>query len=209
MDPNRRAYALTALQQAGSSISNTGGAIPVSLNSGSSCGSLTGPSGYANPFARTQGLVPQRIDVGVDYDGTGEIDALGAAHITFAATGIGGGWVCNTHVNGGIVYQLLDGADQGRYIYVTEDVTPAVQTGQTVAAGQHIADFTPNGCLEIGFSTTGAGASPQAAALGQIPSSGDAGNNRTYCGQQMSNLLASTGAPAGLTEGKPVSGSSC
>ncbi|MBV9336751.1 MAG: hypothetical protein JO243_12770 [Solirubrobacterales bacterium] len=140
MDPNRRAYALAALQQAGTGISNTGSAIPVSLNGGSSCGSLNGPSRYANPFAHTQGLVPQRIDMGVDYDGTGEIDALGAAHITFAATGIGGGWVCNTHVNGGIVCQLLDGADHGRYIYVTEDVTqpskrvkpsPPVSTSRT------------------------------------------------------------------------------
>jgi hypothetical protein len=71
--------------------------------------SLT-PGQYANPFAHTRNLTPQRIDMGVDYDGQGEIDALGNARITFAATGIGGGWVCSTPTNGGIVYQLLRGA---------------------------------------------------------------------------------------------------
>jgi hypothetical protein len=38
---------------------------------------------------------------------------------------------------------------------------------------------------------------------------GDAGANRTYCGQQMSDLLASTGALAGLAEGRPITGTSC
>ena len=146
---------------------------------------------YANPFAHTKGLVPQRIDMGVDYDGTGEIDALGNARITFAGTGIGGGWVCDTSENGGVVYQLQ-----------------AVHTGQTVAAGQQIADFTPHGCIETGFSSQAA-PNPEAAALGQQATAGDAGANRTYCGQQMSNLLVSTGAPGGLTARKPVTGSSC
>ena len=208
MDGNRRAYAVAALQQAGGSVSGASAGTPVSLTTGSSCLSPARSSGYANPFAHTKGLVPQRIDMGVDYDGTGEIDALGNARITFAGTGIGGGWVCDTSENGGVVYQLQDGAYQGRYIYTTEDVIPSVHTGQTVAAGQQIADFTPRGCIETGFSS-GPAPNPEAAALGQQATAGDAGANRTYCGQQMSNLLVSTGAPAGLTEGKPVTGSSC
>jgi hypothetical protein len=87
---------------------------------------------YANPFAHTTNLVPRRFDMGVEYDGQGEIDALGNARITFAGTAIGGGWTCNTAENGGIVYQLTDGPDHGRYIYLTEDIIPNVTTGQHV-----------------------------------------------------------------------------
>lgn len=176
---------------------------------GAGCASAAGV--YADPFARTGNLVPRRIDMGVDYDGQGEIDAIGNARITFAGTGIGGGWTCNTPENGGIVYQLQDGPDAGRYIYLTEDVIPAVRSGSEVTAGQQIATFAPaggEGCIEIGFAS-GPTPSPQAAALGQQAQLGDAGANRTYCGQQMSDLLATTGAPAGLTEGRPITGSGC
>jgi hypothetical protein len=186
---------------------NNPGATPATLAQG--CASAAGM--YANPFAHTRGLVAQRIDMGVDYDGSGEIDALGNARITFAATGIGGGWTCDTSTSGGIVYELTDGPDQSRYVYLTEDVIPTVTGGEQVAAGQQIGTFAPaggTGCIEIGFAS-GPDPGPQAAALGQQATSGDAGANRTYCGQQMSNLLATTGAPAGLTEGRPIVGSSC
>ena len=183
------------------------GALPGSLGPG--CASAAGM--YANPFAHTQGLIPRRIDMGVDYDGQGEIDALGRGRVTFAGTGIGGGWTCNTAENGGIVYRLTTGPDAGRYVYVTEDVIPAVSTGTTVGAGQRIGTFAPvggTGCIEIGFAS-GPGPNPEAAALGQEAKTGDAGANRTYCGQEMSDVLASTGAPAGLPEARPVVGHSC
>jgi len=114
---------------------NNPGALPASL--AQDCTSAAGS--YTNPFAHTRNLIPRRIDMGVDYDGQGEIDALGNAHITFAGTGIGGNWTCNTSTNGGIVYQLSDGPDHGRYIYLTEDLIPTVHTGEQVSAGQQIA----------------------------------------------------------------------
>ncbi|MGH3610958.1 MAG: hypothetical protein ACRDRD_23150, partial [Pseudonocardiaceae bacterium] len=186
--------------------SNNPGAPPASL--AQDCSSAAGS--YVNPFAHTRNLIPRRIDMGVDYDGQGEIDALGNAKITFAATGIGGGWTCNTSANGGIVYQLTDGPDHGRYVYLTEDVIPTVRAGDQVAAGQQIATFAPtgaSGCIEIGWSG-GPTASPRAVLLGQ-QAAGDPGSNRTYCGQQMSDLLATTGVPAGLAEGRSVSGNGC
>ena len=67
------------------------------------------------------------IDMGVDYDGEGEIDAIGDAYITFAGTGIGGGWVCSTPTNGGVAYTLDDGPDQGKWVAVAEDVIPRVK----------------------------------------------------------------------------------
>jgi hypothetical protein len=119
---------------------------------GPTCSSANAaPGQHANPFAHTRNLTPQRIDMGVDYDGQGEIDAIGDAHITFASTRIGGGWVCSTPTNGGIVYQLDDGPDQGKWVYVAEDVIPTVTAGVTVHAGQPIATFAPpggTGCIE-------------------------------------------------------------
>ncbi len=186
---------------------NNPGASPGSL--AQDCTSAAGS--YANPFAHTHNLIARRIDMGVDYDGQGEIDALGNAHITFAGTGIGGGWTCNTSANGSVVYQLTDGPDHGRYIYLTEDVIPAVRSRDQVTAGQQIASFAPTGgtgCIEIGFAS-GPTPSPQALLLGQQATSGDVGGNRTYCGQQMSDLLTSTGTPSGLPEGRPISGNAC
>jgi hypothetical protein len=188
-------------------IAASGGTVFVSLPA--DCSQPASAGGYANPFARTQGLIARRIDMGVDYDGSGEIDAIGNAKIVFAATGIGGNWVCSTSANGGVVYQLTDGRYQGDYVYVTEDVIPTVHANDTVTAGQQIATFTsPTGCLEIGFAD-GPAPAPKAAALGQQAQAGDAGGNRTYCGQQMSDLLAAAGAPAGLAEGRPVTGTNC
>jgi hypothetical protein len=188
-------------------ITAAGGTVLVSLPA--DCSQPASAGGYANPFAHSQGLTAERIDMGVDYAGSGEIDAIGNARITFAGTGIGGNWVCSTPENGGVVYQLTDGRYQGDYVYVTEDVIPTVHPGDTIAAGQQLATFTsPHGCLEIGFSN-GPAPAPKAAALGQQAQTGDAGGNRTYCGQQMSDLLAATGAPAGLTEGRPVTGDHC
>ena len=165
---------------------------------------------YVNPFAHITGLVPQRIDMGVDYDGTGPLTTIGAARVVMAATGVGGGWTCGGGPNGAVVYQLVDGPDAKRYVYVTEDVTPTVLANpqRVLPAGTPIANMGGGGnCIEIGWAN-GPTDSTQAAALGQ-QASGDPGGNRTYCGQQMSDLLASTGAPAGLTEGKPVVGTHC
>jgi hypothetical protein len=171
---------------------------------------LTTPAGYVNPFARTRNLIPQRIDMGVDYDGTGAIDSLGNARVTFAGTGIGGGWTCSTSENGGVVYRLDDGQYRGRYVYVTEDIVPTVKAGDVVGAGQEIGTFAARGgqgCIETGWSR-GPAPNPQAAVLGQQATSGDAGSNRTYCGQQFSDLLRSLGAPGGL-EKQSLSGTSC
>jgi len=68
--------------------------------------------GAGQPISHTLDGYHYRIDMGVDYDGQGEIDAIGDARVTFAGTGIGGGWVCSTPTNGGIVYQLDDGPDR-------------------------------------------------------------------------------------------------
>ena len=87
-------------------------------------------------------------------------------------------------------YQLQDGPARGRYVYVTEDVIPTVTPGPRILpAGAPIANLSGGGnCIEIGWAN-GPTYSTVAASLAQQSQAGDAGNNRTYCGQQMSDLL--------------------
>jgi hypothetical protein len=154
-------------------------------------------NGYVNPFAHSTNLVPQRIDMGVDYDGIGPIDALGAARVTFA--GSDPGWAGGNSIN----YQLLDGPYQGRNVYVAEAVTPTVATGQTVAAGQQVATFGhgfSSNSIETGWAAGSGRPSALANVLHQADYSPgqDIGSYRTYCGQQFSDLLRALGAPGGL-----------
>jgi hypothetical protein len=167
------------------------------------------PGQYANPFAHSRSLTPQRIDMGVDYDGQGEIDAIGDAHIAFAATGIGGGWVCSTPTNGGVVYQLDDGSDQGKWVYVAEDVIPTVKAGDTVRAGQQIAIFAPPGgigCLEIGWASGRGSPSPIALQDGGFQDGSGCAAWRTAAGDNMSDLIHSLGGPYGTCRNQPIEG---
>jgi hypothetical protein len=164
---------------------------------------------YVNPFSRATDLVPERIDMGVDYSGRGPIVALGDVKVTYATADDPGWRYCGAA--GAITLQLLDGPDQGRDIYITEGVDPSVTTGQTVTAGQTIAEFAGAGCIEIGWSAVAEGAAPEAAALSQQAQgpNEDPGDNLTYCGNSMSELLASLGAPPGLRKGRSIVGDRC
>jgi hypothetical protein len=187
-------------------LNRSGGSQPVFVSTG--CGAA--PGQYANPFAAAPHIVADRIDMGVDYTDVQPepIGALGAGVVTYSqATDPGWGpFSCSEGHSGAVVYRLSDGPDAGRYVYVTEGLIPDVNAGQRVSAAQPIGTFA--GCIEIGWAS-GPSPSPQAAADGQANGSGDPGENRTFCGQQMSDLIQSLGGPAGLTEGKPVVGSSC
>ena len=148
------------------------------------------PQVYANPLRAVSGLVPERIDQGVDFSGAGPIYALGDAVITNAQGDNygwpGGGW---------ITYRLTDGPAAGQTVYVAENVTPAVTVGQQVTSSTVIANMYEGGdgietgwCMASGFT-----AESQLAEAGGISG---AGPFPTDVGVNFDELLQALGVPA-------------
>ncbi|HLY50523.1 MAG TPA: hypothetical protein VKR21_15130 [Solirubrobacteraceae bacterium] len=163
---------------------------------------------YVNPLKEVRGLTPRRIDLGVDYAGSGPLLALGRGRVTMASdsdSGPASCWAISCWPGGGIVvYRLLDGPFAGRYVYVTEHITVSVRTGQIVRAGQRIAT------LHAGYPWSewgwAAGRGPEALAMAdghRCPRS-DPGGWSTIDGRNMNHLLVGLGAPSGyLQAGTP------
>src|SRR5215472_2208950 len=107
------------------------------------------PAVYNNPLRAIKGLIPERIDQGVDFGGSGPIYAIGDAVITNATTSAGwpgGGW---------ITYTLAEGPAKGLTVFVAEDVTPTVSAGQHVTSGTVIAHMYDGGDgIEMGWATS-------------------------------------------------------
>ncbi|MGN6169938.1 MAG: peptidoglycan-binding domain-containing protein [Solirubrobacteraceae bacterium] len=144
-------------------------------------------NGYVNPLADAS-VTPERIDMGVDYAGTGTLTAIGPARVTFVGTS-GTGWP-----GAFIEYQLLSGPDAGRYVYYAEGVQPArgIYVGRVLQPGQAVAYLIPGWStgIEIGWGS-GAGTSTLAQELGE----------RTFptsAGEDLSALIASLGGPPGI-----------
>ena len=115
--PAATAYATRVIADA-NTYQGTGQTTFVGLSSGG-CSPPVSDTGYVNPFAHAQ-VTPSRIDQGVDYSGTGPIDALGPGRVVLVSTddtGWGNG-------NGWISYQLTAGTYAGDYVYVAEGITP-------------------------------------------------------------------------------------
>ena len=145
--------------------------------------------GYRNPLRDVSGLNPERIDMGVDFGGSGPVYALGNAVITNAsgneAGWPGGGW---------ITYKLTDGPDAGLMVYLAEDVTPTVQVGQHVSSATVIGTmFAGGGGIETGWAQqSGLSAESQLAEAGGV---GGNGPFPTRIGLSFEELLQSLGAP--------------
>ncbi len=158
------------------------------------------PPVYLNPLRDIAGLIPQRVDMGVDFQGSGPVYALGDAVITNAeADNAGwpdGGW---------ITYQLTDGPAAGLMVYVAEDVQPTVQAGEHVTASTVIAQMSDGGAgIETGWAMPdGASAESQLAVAGGI---GGSGPFPTEVGLSLDALLIALGVPAAPNAGQPGSG---
>ena len=154
-----------------------------------SVGVAVGP-GYQNPLRDVSGLVPERVDMGVDFGGSGQVYALGDAVIT-NATGTSGGWPGG----GWITYKLTDGPDAGLTVYLAEDVSPVVQVGQHVSSATVIANmFAGSDGIETGWAQqSGLSAESQLAEAGSV---GGNGPFPTRIGLNFEALLQSLGVPA-------------
>jgi hypothetical protein len=160
-----------------------------------SAGIAVGP-GYRDPLRDVSGLVPERIDMGVDFNGSGPVYALGNAVIT-NATGTNFGWPGG----GWITYQLTDGPDAGLMVFLAEDVTPAVQAGQHVTSSTVIGTMFRGGDgIETGWAQqSGLSAESQLAEAGGI---GGGGPFPTRVGVNFDELLRSLGVPAAPNSGQ-------
>jgi murein DD-endopeptidase MepM/ murein hydrolase activator NlpD len=144
---------------------------------------------YLNPLRAITGLVPQRVDMGVDFAGSGPIYALGNGVITNAegdnAGWPGGGW---------ITYQLTNGPATGLVVYVAEDVQPTVQVGQQVTSSTVIAQMADGGDgIETGWATPDSStAESELAVAGGI---GGDGPFPTEVGLSFDALLVALGVP--------------
>lgn len=162
---------------------------------------------YRNPLRGLRNLQASRVDMGVDYSGSGPVYALGPGRITYAGTGnTGWGPPAGAAPGGFIGERLTAGPLKGKTIYVAEGVTPTVKVGQRVTDATQIG--TVSGLIETGFAQPGGGTGTLAAQLGEIPASGDPGRFPTAAGAAYSRVLAWTGAPAGVVSGQPVGTSS-
>jgi CSLREA domain-containing protein len=163
---------------------------------------------YLNPVREVSGLTPRRIDLGVDYAGTGPLLAIGRARVTIASdtdSGPSSCWAISCWPGGGIVVmRLLDGPFAGKYVYVAEHITVSVRAGQTVSAGQQIAKLNAGyPWSEWGWA---AGTGPEALAMADghwCHTCADVGDWSTIEGRNMNALLVRLGAPSGLFQPIP------
>ena len=157
---------------------------------------------YVNPLRSVANLQPSRIDMGVDYSGSGPILAIGRAKIVLASDRLAGpescwGKTCVPPPGDMIVYRLLDGPFSGKYVYVVEHITIKVRAGQIVRAGQTVAILhqgSPN--LELGWAT-GNRAWTLAGARGQQCACLDPGGWSSIEGRNFNDLMVWLGAPSG------------
>lgn len=149
---------------------------------------VTPLDGYLNPLRGLTSLVPQEIDQGVDYCGSGPIYALGDGVVKNVYSNQ---WPSGVFIS----YQLTDGPAKGLIVYVAENVTPKVTVGEkvtpmTVVGILHDAKT----CLETGWADTSI---PNGHTAGHFEYNG---KNSTAYGLNFSALLEDLGTRPGLPQ---------
>jgi hypothetical protein len=154
------------------------------------------PGSYVNPLRAISALSPERVDQGVDYSGYGPIYALGEGVVLSTSNG---GWPGGTY----ITYRLTDGPASGLVVYAAEDIDPQVTVGQTVTPATVLGTVYegPSG-IETGWANASGDGTTMANDAGQF-----SGANSTAFGANFSQLLASLGAPPGVPQNDPPTGS--
>lgn len=107
-------------------------------------------AGLAYGAVAGPGLAFAGVDQGIDFTGAGPLLSPARALVTRVQPS-GSGWPGQGAV---INLAILDGPQQGRYLYYAEDLQPLVHKGQVVGKGQPIAHATGSGQapgVEIGY----------------------------------------------------------
>lgn len=139
-----------------------------------------GAQGYVNPIP---GAVLGRTDQGVDANLKvgAPIRAIGDSKVL----GISPNWYKGQPY---VSLQLLNGPQAGKIYYVAEQISPSVQAGQTLKAGQTIGTYAPSGTgIEIGWGAPGGKTEAQA-------TTGYTEGQQTQAGQSFRSFLGSLGA---------------
>ncbi|MGA7836025.1 MAG: hypothetical protein WCA31_12525 [Acidimicrobiales bacterium] len=144
--------------------------------------------GYVNPLRAVTSLLPQEVDQGVDYCGSGPIYALGNGTVVNVYDDQ---WPSGVFIS----YRLSSGPAKGLYVYVAENVTPAVSVGEpvtpeTVVGVVHDART----CVETGWADPPSHPE-RAAAHGEYN-----GVNSTAYGLNFNSLLEALGSRPGLPQ---------
>lgn len=160
-----------------------------------------GNAGYGNPFRNVRHLTPERIDMGVDYNGSGPVYAIGPGKVVAAnfswAGGVGavgpGAW---------LVVHMTDGPLKGHQYYIAENIQMAAQAGDPVDASTIICVMTGGGAgIETGFAEDGQPGlygNTLAMSLGQQAPGHDPGAWSSSAGASFSAILKALGAPPGI-----------
>jgi phage-related protein len=160
--------------------------------------------GLVNPIGR--GLVPERVDMGVDYGGSGPLYAIGSGRIVNLWNH---GWP-----GGGFIGLQLNPPYGSGYWYYAEDVMPllnrGIHVGAGVTAGQYIADAIggPSG-IEVGWAAAPGTGTTAAHRDGQDRAGlahGDPGYYPTAWGMAANTLIGNLGGPKGLVRGQVQGG---
>ncbi len=163
---------------------------------GSSTAALTGSC--ANPIRDVKGLIPLRVDQGVDYEGTGPVYPVCDATIYLVEADGAAGWPGDGSF---IAYKVNGNAIDGKtlpantVIYFAEDcvAVAGLHAGQAVTTQQPICNQNEGGTnIETGWSATNILTS----ALGHTDPCWNGGSATDY-GQNFSALLKALGAPPG------------
>jgi hypothetical protein len=136
---------------------------------------------YTNPLAGDN-YYTGRTDMGIDFClAKGEpVRAIGNGVVV----GIMHNWFEGQPY---IWYQLTDGPNAGRYVYVAEQIWHLAHVGQVLHAGDPVARYAPKGtCIEMGWGTASGWTLAQA-------TTGYHEGQRTVAGVQFAHFLLSLG----------------
>ena len=144
--------------------------------------------GYLNPLRAVRSLVPQEVDQGVDYCGSGPVYAIGSGVVLNT---VNSGWPGGAFIS----YRLSDGPARGLVVYVAENVTPMVSVGESVRPTTVLGWLHDSGtCLETGWADQ-SDPVERAAARAEYT-----GKNSTAYGLNFNSLLDALGARPGLVQ---------